>query len=345
MVEEVDDDLEELTGYRIKEIDERDIDIVIELILNHINRPVQELLKSKNLPFSGTTDKLKVKLKKSIIDGVVSSVELSSLLDRIEDYGDQHIFLFQVPNDALNNLRDYSFVYDIIKEKGYDNVYNNYDSLKLPENREIILIKHNDYWLKIRWGIKKDDLGSPEENIIEEDDGKKYLIKKYLITEVRETTLFQISLPTGEAELLIKRGKGLDYEKEKDFYIQKICEIFGWNSLDAIELLPVINEIGSSGDVRARNIGLRTPRESTIDIGSPSPQEGIDDDPDAVSTITNLGTSVGTKGHFYWLPENSDILQRELYSRFYSNRFSVYGERSEEEINYVIERVRHHLQG
>ncbi len=149
MVEEVDDDLEELTGYRIKEIDERDIDIVIELILNHINRPVQELLKSKNLPFSGTTDKLKVKLKKSIIDGVVSAVELSSLLDRIEDYGDQHIFLFQVPNDALNNLRDYSFVYDIIKEKGYDNVYNNYDSLKLPENREIILIKHNDYWLKI----------------------------------------------------------------------------------------------------------------------------------------------------------------------------------------------------
>lgn len=67
MVEEVDDDLEELTGYRIKEIDERDIDIVIELILNHINRPVQELLKSKNLPFSGTTDKLKVKLKKVLL--------------------------------------------------------------------------------------------------------------------------------------------------------------------------------------------------------------------------------------------------------------------------------------
>ena len=159
---------------------------------------------------------------------------------------------------------------------------------------------------------------------------KKYLIKKYLITDVRETTLFQIYLPTGEAELLIKRSNDLDYENEKDEYINQICNIFGWGSLDAIRIDSVINVLVDSGDVRARNIGLKTPRESTINIASPSKDKGINYDPDAVNTKNGLSTSVGTKGHFYWLPENSDgKLKSELYSRIYSNRFSIYGERSE----------------
>jgi hypothetical protein len=339
------DEPEDINEYKIREIEDKDINSIIELLLNHVNRPIQELLKSKKLAFSGTTNKLKERLKKGISDGIITTFEIISLLDQLEDYGNQHIFLFTIFEDELVKLRDHKRVYDLLKEKGYANVYNNYDSLQLPEKSQIILIKHDDQWLKIRWGLKKENLGDPEEKIVTENDGKKYLIKKYLITDVRETSLFQIYLPSGEAELLIKRSNELDYEKEKDVYTNQICEIFGWTSLNAIEIHSIINAISGSSDVRVRNIGFKTPRESTIDIASSSKDKDIDDDPDALTTKAGLTTSIGTKGHFYWLPESSDgNLENELYSRIYSNRFSIYGERSEEEVNYVIERVRYHLE-
>nr|WP_243687830.1 hypothetical protein [Methanobacterium formicicum] len=148
----------------------------------------------------------------------------------------------------------------------------------------------------------------------------------------------------GDAELLIHRSTDSNYEQEKEKYMNQIYEIFNWDPLNPIELNPAIVHIEASGEVRTRNINLQTPRMSNIEIVSPSKEQSINDDPDALTTRNSVNMAVGRRGNFYWLPERSnDALRKELYTRIYPDRFSVYGERHEEEVNYVIGRIRHHL--
>jgi hypothetical protein len=346
MSEGIKSDIDEIISYEIKEINPSDIDILIEILLYHNNRPIQDLLRSKNLKCSGSTKDLKEKLKKYYNDGEVSSSELITLLDQLENYGNQHIYLFKLSNPILKYLRNFELVYKTLEDEGFSKFYNYYDPLILPETPEIISIKHDSDSFKIRWGVKKENLGDlvEERYTTDNDDGRKYLTKKYLIEEVRETTLFQVDLTNGEAELLIKRSKGADYDEEKDKYLNQIYDIFGWDPLEAIKLNNTINKIGNSDEVIARTIALKTPKESIINIGSPSKNEGISDDPEALKAKDSLNRSVGTRGYFYWLTgSSSGTLKRDLYTRIYQDRFSVYGERTEEEITYVIERIRHHL--
>lgn len=327
-------------------MDVDDINILVDLILSHSNRQVQEFLKSKEIKCTGTTDELRKIIKDEFENKNISTEELISLLDQLEEYGNQQVFLFKIPESNLIQLRDKTFVKELLETKGLSDIYNCYKPLLLPKNPEIISIVHDDDWFKIRWGIKKEDYGNPiEEKTVTEDDGKEYLILKYLVSRIRNSTLFQVSLITGEAELLIHRFTDADYEKEKDNYLGEVYTIFGWDPLEKTELYPAITGLQASNEIRARNLGLKTPRDSSIAITSPSKDIGIVDDPDALLTRDNLHTSTGTNGNFYWLPERSDDnLSRELYTRIYSDRFSIYGERLEKEVNYVISRIRYHLQ-
>lgn len=346
MSESVKSDLRE-SNYEIKEVDASDIDTLIEILLYHNNRPIQDLLRSKKLKFSGSTKDLNERLKKYYDTGEISASELTTLLDQLENYGNQHIYLFKLSDAILEYLNDSELVYKTLEDKGLSKFYNQYYPLFLPETPEIISIKHDLNSFKIRWGVKKDNLGEliDEHYTIDDNNGKKYLIKKYLVQEVRETTLFQVDLSSGEAELLINRSKDVDYDEEKDKYLKQIYDIFGWDPLEPLKLEPTINSIGSSDEVIARTIGLKTPKESIINIGSPSKKEGISDDPEALKAKNSLTMSVGTRGYFYWLKKSSDgILRQDLYTRIYQERFSVYGERTEQEVNYVIRRIRHHLE-
>lgn len=325
-------------------INENDLLLLIDLTLSHNNREIQEFLKSKDLKYSGTTKELKEKLKKYIDSGDITPEEIISLLDQLEEYGNQHIYLFNLPENYLSELQDEELLKQNLETNGYLELYNGYRPLFLPENPEILSISYDLDWFKIRWGVKKEDLTPIEENTITEDDGQKYLIQKFLIRSIRETTLFQVSMVNGDAELLIHRSTNSDYENEKNEYMNQIYNIFKWDPLENIELNPAIVNIESSGEVRTRIINLQTPRRSNIEITSHSKGNSINDDPDALNTRNSVNLAIGKRGNFYWLPDRSDeILSRELFTIIYSDRFSIYGERHEEEVNYVIGRVRYHL--
>lgn len=317
-------------------------DSIIDLLLSHSNRKLQEFLKSKNLAFSGDSSKLKERLVSNYDLGKISDNELTILLDELEEYGNQQIYLYKVPNAVLNQLRDEDFVINVLEKNNLSDLYNSYHPLSLPETPEIIYIVYDEDWLKIRWGVKKEDLGIPLDKKITED-GREYLLRKYLITKIRDITLFQVSLITGEAELLIHKSADADYDQEQNEYLNQIYNIFGWDPLDPIELNHAIGNIDNSGEVNTRKRGVKTPKGSDITVGSPSKDVSINEDEDA-DNATNVPMGMRTLGHFYWLPEKSDSkLENKLYTRMYSNRFAIYGERSEEEVNHVIKRIRHHI--
>jgi len=156
----------------LETINENDLSLLIDLTLSHNNRGIQDFLRSKGLTFSGTTEELREKLKNYYYNENITTEELITLLDQLEEYGNQHVYLFNLPRRYLDQLRDESFVRQNLESKNILDLYNQYKPLFLPENPEITAINHDLDWFKVRWGVKKEDLGSPiEKNIIETERG------------------------------------------------------------------------------------------------------------------------------------------------------------------------------
>jgi len=276
----------------------------------------------------------------------ITREDLVSLLDQIEGFGNQHIYLFKIPETWLEKLCDINWVKTVFEDHGLIDVYNQYKPLVLPEQPEVISINHSSDWLRIRWVTKREKLELMEERKEADEKKREILVKKFLIRKYRATTMFRVSLITGDAELLIHRlPQGFDYRREKNKYLRRLDEWFGWGVLRHLDLYPAISKIENSGEVRVRDVGVRTVRGSHIDIISPSRKHGIHDDPDAFSARRTIRTGTGSKGNFYWLPDKTGgMLSREVHTIIYRDRVAFLGEYREEEINYVLGRIRHFIE-
>ncbi len=315
---------------------------LIDFILAHKKEYAQSFLKSNGFHYSGTKETLRERLKDLVVREEITQESLVSLLDQIELFGNQHAYLFKITDPHLGRLRDPNHVRTLCESQGLGELYNNYKPLILPENPEIASIYHDYDWLRIRWVTKKETLQLMEEKREKDEEGREFLIKKYLIRKLRATTLFRVSLITGDADLLIHRlPSGSSYRREKNVYLEQLDDWFGWGVLDHEDLFPTISRIEASGEARIRNVDIRTARGSHIDIVSPSVHMGIRDDPDAASARSSITTGVGNRGNFYWLPQFSGgFLLRNIHTIIYRDRVALFGECEEEEVNYVLGRVR-----
>jgi len=323
---------------------------LIDLLLAHKKEYVQEFLKENGFRFSGTKEDLRERLLTLYKNGEVTYEQIVQRLDQIEGYGNQHVYLFRIPEHHIEKLRDQENVRRIFEENNLGDVYNHYKPLDFPERPEVVSITHNDDWLKIRWVVKREKTQLLEEKREIDEQNREILTKKYVIRKYRGVTMFRVSLISGDAELLIHRlphgsGYAQEYAQERDRYLGYLNEWFNWGLSSSINLHPVISRIENSGEVRTRNVGLRTARGSHIDISSPSRTTGIQEDPDAINARQSISKGVGSRGNFYWLPEKSNgALSREIHTIIYPDRISFLGECSEEEVNYVLGRIRHYLQ-
>jgi len=318
---------------------------LIDLLLAHKKEYVQEFLRENGFRFSGTKEDLRERLLILYKRGEITREQILQRLDQLEGYGNQHVYLFRIPEHYIEELRDQENVRRIFEENNLGDVYNHYRPLVFPEHPEVASITHDDDWLKIRWVVKKEKTQLLEEKREIDEQNREILTKKYIIRKYRGVTMFRVSLISGDAELLIHRlPQGLKYAQEKDRYLGYLNEWFNWGLLSNINLYPVISRIENSGEVRTRNVGLRTARGSHIDISSPSRTTGIQEDPDAINVRQSINTEVGNRGNFYWLPEKSNgVLSREIHTIIYPDRVAFLGECREEEVNYVLGRVRHYL--
>lgn len=318
---------------------------IIDLLLAHKKEYIQEFLRENGFRFSGTKEDLRERLLNLYGRGKITREQILQQLDLIEGYGNQHVYLFRIPEHHIERFRNRENVMRIFKDNNLEDVYNNYRALAFPDEPEVASITHNDDWLKIRWVVKKEKIQLLEERREIDEQNREILTKKYVIRKYRGVTMFRLSLISGDAELLIYRlPQGSRYEQEKDRYLSYLTDWFNWGLLSNINLYPVISRIEDSDEVRTRNVGLRTAKGSHIEISSPSRTAGIENDPDAWNARQTIRTGIGNRGNFYWLSEKSNgALSRKIHTIIYPDRIAFFGECREEEVNYVLGRVRHYL--
>lgn len=314
-----------------------EIELLLDLLLSHKKEHIQDFLRSKGLTYSYPKDTLREKIKDGIKKRILKPEELIDLLDKIEEYGNQHVYLYTNTSNYIEKLKKEEFIKKQLRKSGLDKLYNTRKPLLIPDFPTIAAIIHNDKILKIKWVEKR----KWYELINEEVKGDK-LIRTYQIYITRGVTIFRVDLVTGNAELFIQRlPSGTNYAKVKESYENEIKKIVNLDTFSPLNLKSSIKKIESSGEVERRQINLETIGGGKVTFKSRSRGADYISDPSLRNARNALGGKVsGDLGIFYWLPQGP--LTRKIHTHIYGwdSRVGIFGECNESEVNYVLSRVR-----
>lgn len=319
------------------------IENLLNLLLSHKKEYIQNFLKQKGLHYSYAKPILKEKIKEWIEKGTLDQEELIVLLDRIEEYGNQHVYLYINTSNYIKHLKKENFVKGRLEKLGLDKLYNKSKPLLVPDSPTVATIIHNEHVLKIKWVEKR----RWNELLKEEIIGDK-LIRTYQIHTTRGVTIFRVDLITGDADLLIQKlPRGTNYAEVKERYENEIRKILDLDTFSLLNIKSSVRKIEHSGEVERRQTNFETVAGGKISFKSRSRGADYTTDPSLRNARHALGERVsGLLGNFYWLPKDGNPLNRKIHTHVYGwdSRVGIFGECSEKEVNYVLSRVRYFAQ-
>lgn len=321
-------------GEEPRHIDERAL--LLDLLLSHTREYVADLLRAKNIPHSGTKDELRQRLGENLESGNMTIEELITLLDQIEGNGNQHIYLHRCSQGYLRKLKQENYVRHQLEEAGQGDLYNRNQPLLLPQQPTISSITHNDRWLRLKWVEKREWY-----ELISDQMENGLRVKKYEPHITRGITIFRIDLVSGNAELMIQRlPRGTNYEEVRERYDQELGRMIDLDAFSLLDTGQAIGRIEDSGEVERRACNYITVAGGKAGFKSRSRGADYISDPSLKRARSALGTSIaGLLGNFYWLP--CENLSRKIHTHIYLNRVGIFGECTEQEVNYVLSRIRH----
>lgn len=318
-----------------------ELEILLEFLLSHKKEYIANFLREKGLYSSGTKSTLKERLVNYIDHDEISIENLVDLLDEIEGWGNQHIYIYTGPNSLLELWKDAKWVKRHLTKKKLEGLLNKKLPLILPDSPQLSSIKYSDEQLRIIWVEKR----KWEDRIPDKDEVRDNLIMKaYLPRISRGLIVFEWNLISNQALFMIQRlPRGSNYEATFDEYIEKMKRIIDISHFDIVKLRPAIKRIESSDETRRRQINFETTRGGNINFKSSTRDDDYQDDPTLSNARSALGNRVsGSLGNFYWLPCSN--LERAIHTHIYGrfNRAGFFGECREEEVRYVLSRIRNY---
>ncbi|HEV3115659.1 MAG TPA: SAP domain-containing protein, partial [Gemmataceae bacterium] len=74
--------------------------VLLDLLFSHRMGWIQDFLRERKLPTTGNKDVLRTRVESLFDDGTLSLSDLVVLLDKVEGWGNQHVYLYRA-NDGL----------------------------------------------------------------------------------------------------------------------------------------------------------------------------------------------------------------------------------------------------
>jgi hypothetical protein len=321
---------------------DEDLKHVLDYLMAHKMEFAQRFLRERSLPFSGTKAVLRDRLKGYLDNEQVTGEELIELLNDIEGWGNQHIYLYKSPNQVIEQWRQRTAVEDRLKELGMIEQLNRRRPLILPSEPTLSTIEWTPDRIHFLWVEKR----QWEERIPEEDIERDDIVwKAYRRRTSRGLTSFDWDLVSGHAMLMIQRlPRGTKYNQIRDLFEKKLEPIIELKYFERIRVSPAIQSIEESGEVRRRQLAYETLRGGRARFTSANRAMDTYADPALERAGQALGgDKAGWLGNFYWHPVPGSI-ERELHSKLYAldQRVGIFGDRLEQEVRYVISRIRYY---
>jgi len=321
---------------------EGEVELVLNYLLSHRMAFIQEFLRTRGLPFSGTKEKLRRRLEGYLSDGRLDATDLVRLLNEIEGWGNQHIYMYKATDRLIEPWLEEDSARQRLVNLGLADLFNRQRPLVLPEETTLSSIEWAPERVRFVWIEKR----QWEERVSEEDIEEEGMVwRAYRINVSRGLIAFDWDLVSGHAMLMIQRlPKGTKYHHIRDRFEKELEPIVCLSQFERMRVSRAIQHIEASGEVRRRQLAYQTRQGGKATLTSAGQLRDTFADPDLERAGQALkGETVGLLGNFYWLPVQGK-LGRELHSKLYASdqRVGIFGEHQERDVRYVLSRIRYY---
>lgn len=331
-------DLEIIDDVQLPEGEE--LNRLVDYVFAHRKDAIKGFMRDEELQISGNKSVLRDRIDEALADGTIDAGGLIGLLDTIEGWGNQHIYMFKAPDGEKRVWQSEARAKKRLQKIDAEELFNHRRPLVLPDEPTLSSVEWSTdrvrfIWVEKReWNFRRDDLDCEEDGV---------LYKAYEDKVARGITSFDWNLNTGHAALMIQRlPTGERYDQIRQEYEEAIEDAVHISNFTRVKITTAIKKLENSDEVNNRQVAHETGQGSRAQFTSKSRKADAFDDPDLKKARDALGQTSSVLGNFYWQP-NDGNLDRQIHTKLYASdqRVGVFGECTEEEVQYVLSRIRH----
>lgn len=333
-------------------------DLIVTYLDTMLTIPnVKNFLREREMPVSGRKPELLKRIQDAVAKGDLTYVELVELLDEVQPWGAQHVFLLKEPHGLrvpVTTYRDPKLFEEHLRSNGASRPLRKNLPLVLPEALTVSAIEHTGGRLRVTAVERRDGFMRDEEKDEWkiDKDGQDVHMRAFVEETIRGLIVFEWDFTTNLAMLQITRlPTGEDYEKAEVRFQRAVSKWIDLSRFPKVDLRAGVKklheeEIAKGDKSRARACGITydTVAGGSVDAKSATAKVSIMSDPTA-STAADVArkNGLGRKGNFYWrsaptLPAGHRGLHVKILAKAGRVHFPT-GE-AEEDIRYVLEDFR-----
>jgi hypothetical protein len=195
---------------------EPDIDngILLDCALAHTAENLRAYLKQEGLPTSGAKDVLRQRLEEHLAGGRHNALRLTEHLNKIDGWGNQHVYLYKSAPQLLPRWRDEEKVRTILKDGRAIGLFNRARPVVLPDKPRLASIGWSSSRIRFVWNEKREWFERREDEDVEEGN---LVLRAWERKTNRGTLAFDWDLTTGHAMVMIQRlPSGTRYAEVRD---------------------------------------------------------------------------------------------------------------------------------
>jgi hypothetical protein len=332
------------------------IDHLLDLVLLQGNRFIRELLRSKGLPLGTNKEQFEAHLREAIASERLTPAELEEWLADVEGWGNQHVFVFEVPDGGAVGLRQREEFVQRLSAAGLQEFLDAEIPLNPGEELALATIRHADTGMSFLWVRGSAALIRRKELDFEDEvDGDEIEYHAYERRWSRVAARFEWRFDSNLAAVLIARREERDYAEQRDLLLDvidaAIAERAAWPRLDIARVITQLDsagldaaEAGAEQAVRV-NFTVFQSAAATIRLAAASEAGSYQDDA-AVRDVRHAvdpARFVGGSGDCYLTPTaEPEVEGRELHLRLYGReaRVLLWGKMTTEEVWGVMNDLR-----
>lgn len=314
---------------------------LLDFALSHKAESLRDFLRTQEIPTSGAKEVLRERLETYLAENRQGQLHLTQYLNGVDGWGNQHIYLYRANGQLTADWRNEETVKTALRGGRALGLLNRPRSVVLPDKPSLASVGWSQAHLRLVWNEKREWFERREDEDTEED-GLVFRAWEHKIS--RGTLAFDWDLRTGHAMVMIQRlPRGAQYAAVRDRVTELLRPFLDLSAFGRTRISPAIKAILDSGEVRERKTNWETTQGGRASFQSASRRQGVGSD-QTLKRMESEGRAdlQGSLGNMYWLPTAGGELADELHTTLHKNdqRVAIMGERTEQEVRYVINRIR-----
>jgi hypothetical protein len=166
-------------------------DLVRDVILAQSNIFIKELLRKQGFKGAATKEQFEAQLAEAVDTGALTYSDLTAWMEEIEGWGNEHVYLYKVPDALVGALADPAKFKARLEKAGFGELWGADRSFEFPEVRKLVGVYHAGGELTFVWHEGAAYRKRASEKDYEEqdpEDGEHYYYQAYRRVPQRDVT-------------------------------------------------------------------------------------------------------------------------------------------------------------